>query len=63
MLTSEMPRPSKSPEEQPRPLTIRIPPDVWAYLESHAESEDRSVNYIAIRLMRLGLAAERGELG
>lgn len=42
-------------------MTMRVPPDLWHYIAERAEAEDRSVNYIATRLMRLGYTAERGE--
>lgn len=56
-----MPRPPKPTDEQARPMTMRVPPDLWHYIAERAEAEDRSVNYIATRLMRLGYTAERGE--
>lgn len=53
-----MPRPSKPADDQAHPSTIRIPPDLWEYIAARAEAEDRSVNYIAVRLMRAGYEQE-----
>lgn len=54
-----MPRQAKPAEQQAHPATVRIPPDLWTYIEQRAEQEDRSVNYIAVRLMRLGQEQEQ----
>jgi len=54
-----MPRQPLPPDEKPIPATYRVPPDVSAYIAERAEKEDRSINYIAVRLLRRGMEAER----
>jgi predicted transcriptional regulator len=37
------------------PHTIRFPDELWQRLSERAETEDRSVSYIAIRMIEVGL--------
>lgn len=50
---------AREDDEQAHPATIRIPSDVWVQIQRIAAAEDRSVNYIVVRLMRTGLAIEQ----
>ncbi len=57
-----MPRPTGVPEERSHgPLTVRIPLDLLEELRALARQKERSLNYVAFRVLRRGLEELRRE--
>jgi predicted transcriptional regulator len=53
-----MPRPAGAPvdESKYRALTVRLPAELVDQIKSIAEAEERSINYVAARLLRKALS-------
>ncbi len=53
-----VPRPALPPEQQPVAITIRVPRDVADQLRELAEREERSITWMASKLLREALAGQ-----
>lgn len=47
-----MAKQAKPNPAKPHIATVRIPPDLWPFIEAHAERDQRSVNYLVIEALR-----------